>query len=71
MADSPRRSRRLAGLPPSEFEKPRAVPEAEAGVGGRQGLPQYYSPGLVRTCEKVVMGVLGVLTTIPLLKLLF
>lgn len=66
MTDSPRRSRRLAGLPPTCDDKPRAVEEA---IG--LSLQYDYNPHIVQACEKVVVGFLGVLTTIPLLKMLF
>ncbi len=71
--DSPvRRSRRLAGLPPSEFSKTPHAPHAALLEEVYAYPPQYhYSPRAVHACQRAVVFALGVLTTLPLLKALF
>jgi hypothetical protein len=69
--DSPiRRSRRLAGLPPPEFSKIQDAPH-EAVLDLEPHPPRYYSPRAVQACQEAVVLVVGVLTTLPLLKALF
>jgi hypothetical protein len=63
--DSPRRSRRLAGLAPEMLDSKPTVEAIEYP-------PQYqYSLHTVRACEKVAVATLGVLSTLPLLWSVF